>query len=528
VSTTDNIFVLHGLITHVINTGKKLYSCFIDFSKAFDYVERNSLWYKLIKIGVRGKMLTVIRSMYSGIKSRVKYNNTLSNEFTCMLGVRQGECLSPFLFSMFLNDIEEYLILNNFDGIDTYMTKLFLLLYADDIVVFSDTAAGLQKGLDLLQEYCNRWKLKINVQKTKVIVFRKSGMLPRNLKFVFNNENIEIVKSFSYLGIVFTQGGSFSETQRTLASKAQKAIFKLDSYLLNFTDVSILHRLELFDKLVVPILSYSCEVWVFYNAVNIERVHTLYCKRILRVKRSTQNDFVYGILGRFSLQNQRYIRIVRFWLKLLISNDNKYTRIVYNMLKADADIYPDKTSWVTLVRDLLSSMGFYEVWLSQGVGDMDVFMYVFKQRLHDSYIQLWHHRLDNSTRATFFREVVDFDFQTFLKCINIQKFRIAFTRIIVSSHNLQVESGRWHRPTSIPLEDRKCTFCDKLEDEFHFILECSLYHDVRKQYIKKYFWCRPSMFKLKQLFESKNEIVLRRLGMFIFKCFEIRKSLNDA
>ena len=92
-STTDNIFVLHGLITHVINTGKKLYSCFIDFSKAFDYVERNSLWYKLIKIGVRGKMLTVIRSMYSGIKSRVKYNNTLSNEFTCMLGVRQGECL---------------------------------------------------------------------------------------------------------------------------------------------------------------------------------------------------------------------------------------------------------------------------------------------------------------------------------------------------------------------------------------------------------------------------------------------------
>ena len=90
----------------------------------------------------------------------MKYNNTLSNEFTCMLGVRQGECLSHFLFSMFLNDIKEYFILNNFDGIDTYMTKLFLLLYADDIVLFSDTADGLQKGLDLLLEYCNRWKLK--------------------------------------------------------------------------------------------------------------------------------------------------------------------------------------------------------------------------------------------------------------------------------------------------------------------------------------------------------------------------------
>ena len=96
-----------------------------------------------------------------------------------------------------------------------------------------------------------------------------------------------------------------------------------------------------------------------YDAINIERVHTLYCKRILRVKRSTQNDFVYGILGRYNLAS-----IIRYWLKVLISNENKYTKIIYNMLKADADIYPNKTSRATLVRDLLSSMGFYEVWLA--------------------------------------------------------------------------------------------------------------------------------------------------------------------
>ena len=58
-----------------------------------------------------------------------------------------------------------------------YMTKLFILLYVDDIVVFSDSAEGLQKGLDSLFIYCQRWKLKINVMKTKKNVFRKGGIL---------------------------------------------------------------------------------------------------------------------------------------------------------------------------------------------------------------------------------------------------------------------------------------------------------------------------------------------------------------
>ena len=198
------------------------------------------------------------------------------------------------------------------------------------------------------------------------------------------------------------------------------------------------------------------------------------------------------------------------------------------MLKRDADIYPNKISWVTLVRDLLSSLGIYEVWLAQGVDNTEFFMYIFKQRLHDNNLQLWHNRLENSTRAIFFREIIDFDFQWFFKCLDVQKFRIAFTRLIVSSHNLKVEFGRWHKPRSIPLADRKCTICDKLEDEFHFILECSLYYDLRKQYIKKYYWCRPSMFKLKQLFESKNEIILKHLSMYVFKSFEIRKSVDNV
>ena len=129
------------------------------------------------------------------------------------------------LFSLYLNDIEEQFINLGLDGIDVDMFKIFVLLYADDIVIFANTQKQLQNSLDLLLEYCNKWKLTINVSKTKVMVFRKGGVLPRNLVFYYNGVVLEIVKEFKYLGIVFTSGGSFSEAQNTLARQAQKSNF---------------------------------------------------------------------------------------------------------------------------------------------------------------------------------------------------------------------------------------------------------------------------------------------------------------
>ena len=60
---------------------------------------------------------------------------------------------------------------------------------------------------------------------------------------------------------------------------------------------------------------------------------------------------------------------------------------------------------------------------------------------------------------------------------------------------LAIETGRWHKSDNIPLENRKCQNCYTLEDEFHFILECPLYQDLRAEYIKRYYWVRPTMPK---------------------------------
>ena len=109
-TTVDNIFVLHGLINQLLNiNNNKLYTVFVDYTKAFDFIVRDIIWYTFLKLWVRGKILDIIMSIYEQFKTtfRVKYANVLSDSFVCNLGVRQGESLSPFLFTMYLNDIEE-------------------------------------------------------------------------------------------------------------------------------------------------------------------------------------------------------------------------------------------------------------------------------------------------------------------------------------------------------------------------------------------------------------------------------------
>ena len=520
--TGDNIFVLHGLISHMLNNGHKLYCAFIDFTKAFDYIVRENLWYKLVNLVLRGKILNIIKSMYSSVKSRVKFSNKLGNEFHCSLGVRQGECLSPLLFSLYLNDIEEQFINLGLDGIDVDMFKIFVLLYADDIVIFANTQEQLQNSLDLLLEYCNKWKLTINVSKTKVMVFRKGGVLPRNLVFYYNGVVLEIVKEFKYLGIVFTSGGSFSEAQNTLAGQAQKAIFKLNKYLYKFTYISPKHKLDLFDKLITPILNYSCEVWGFSQANAVERVHLSFCKKLLGVKKSTQNDFIYGEFGRISYQTKRFFIIIKYWFKILSAHNNKYIKVVYELMLRDIELLPRKVNWASLVRHLLMTLGFYDVWLGQGVGNYDEFMTALKQRLTDNFVQNWHSRLEDSSRAVFYRSIASFHFQPYLEHINVSKFSQALSKLRISSHRLEIEAGRWVRPHSIPVNDRKCAVCQVLEDEYHFVLECRMYTELRRKYISKYYWHRPSMFKFVELINTCNTRYLKNLGAFVYQAFKTR------
>ena len=136
-STTDCIFILHIIIQKILSQKSKLYCTYIDYEKAFDTVIRDGLWVKLFKCGISSKMIAILKSIYSVVKSCVRYCGDLSDFFDVSLGVKQDEPLSPLLFSLFINDVQDNINVNNMSEYDINQLCIFLLLFVDDIVLFT-------------------------------------------------------------------------------------------------------------------------------------------------------------------------------------------------------------------------------------------------------------------------------------------------------------------------------------------------------------------------------------------------------
>ena len=99
------------------------------------------------------------------------------------------------------------------------------------------------------------------------------------------------------------------------------------------------------------------------------------------------------------------------------------------------------------------------------------------------------------------------------------------TRLRVSSHRLEIEAGRWSRPIRVDINERKCSYCNVLEDEYHFVLECCNYAHLRILYIPRYFRVRPNMRKFVELLTSNRKKDIRNLAIYTYKAFKKRNEL---
>ena len=173
----------------------------------------------------------MIKNLYLQVKSCVFLDGKKSDFFISARGVRQGENLSPLLFSLFVNDIEEefiskgckYIELND-EQIDNFL-KLLILMYADDTIILADSESNMQTALRALKQYCDKWKLEINCSKTKISIFSRGKISTSKYKFLYGGSKIEIVNSYKYLGLEFNSSGSFKKTIESLKPQASRAMF---------------------------------------------------------------------------------------------------------------------------------------------------------------------------------------------------------------------------------------------------------------------------------------------------------------
>ena len=145
-----------------------MYTCFVDFTKAFDSVWRKGLLSKMKHIGITGKIYNIIENIYSNTTYSLIHNKKITKPYNSQVGIKQGDNLSTLLFNIYLNDIPQYLNKQSNDPIHINDSAMHTMMFADDLLLLSTSASnGLQNSIDTLCEYCAEWKLHINIKKLR-------------------------------------------------------------------------------------------------------------------------------------------------------------------------------------------------------------------------------------------------------------------------------------------------------------------------------------------------------------------------
>ena len=199
----------------------------------------------------------------------------ITDWFHCQVGTRQGCMLSPLLFALYLNEFIDMINGSNCQGVfvNEAMPNVCTLLYADDMVLCADTVGRLQAQLDVLENYCNLWGMKVNLKKSKIIVYRNGGIVKSNERWFYMGESLENVSYYKYLGILFSSRLSWSVASDTLRKQALKSCFNVYKLERECNGLPISVQFELFDKIVIPVLCYGSEVWGYEYNDKIESVH---------------------------------------------------------------------------------------------------------------------------------------------------------------------------------------------------------------------------------------------------------------
>ena len=258
-STSHAIYTVKRCIEYFCNHGSNVYASFLDCTKGFDRVSHDGLFIKLMNRNVPLVWLRILVYWYSNLYSVVKWESAYSDPFRVISGVRQGGVLSAKFWAVYMDELVR-LLRKTQKG--CYLVDLFVacILYADDLCLLAPSRSSMQLLLDTCSNYANFWCIKYNEQKTKLMYFGKNYSNFTCHPLVLNNEPLEFVSEWKYLGVILQSDSNFSCS----AKKPRAAFYRSSNSILNIlrgpsTDA----QMKLLYNICVPNLTYACEVAVY-------------------------------------------------------------------------------------------------------------------------------------------------------------------------------------------------------------------------------------------------------------------------
>jgi len=315
----DQIFSVRMTAEKYLTKGRKLYVAFMDLEKAYDRVDWNAMWDVLKIYGVGGPLLNGIKAFYKEASACVRVDGEMSESFNIRVGVRQGCVMSPWLFNVYMDGVIREMKAKlgkvgaklNVEGEDWW---LITSLFADDSVLMAESEKELQKIVDEFNNVCKRRKLKVNVGKSKVMVFerRMSDIIDFARPYRVNEQSeleckinmdgvrLEEVREFKYLGTILCKHGSMDGEIRERAVQGRRVIGSLGR-IMKGRNVSMDIKKGLRNSIVIPTITYAAETWTWNEAhqSRIRAVEMSYLRGACGVSRwdGERNERVYERYG---------------------------------------------------------------------------------------------------------------------------------------------------------------------------------------------------------------------------------------
>ena len=441
---TEQMLALRLLIDYAKCKRKKLFICFIDFSKAYDRVSRPILFQLLAKLGCGRTMLRALQAMYDTTKMILR--TVIIN---AKRGIKQGGSTSGLFFILYMNPLAE--LLRESCPNDDYLADLHSLMLMDDTAILATTRETMLKRYDALVAFCEKYEMEINEDKTKFMVI--NGTEEDKISFCKGGITVKNTEKYVYLGNPFSATGNMSVDLQLHADMNTKHLNKFNLFCVKNQCKPFPFKRMVFDSVLTAKILYGCESWLTENYKCIETLYMGAIKGLLGVRKQTPNNIVLLESGIASLRCRVLNQQKRFLLKKLQDDEEPLTK-VFKMCQQE------------------NTKGYR----------------ILQKTIHSEIVAL------DDIRETVCADTTSTKLKTYktlnpdLSVCGMYKekhyipdyVRAEVTKFRTSSHQLNIERGRWSR---IPPEQRYCS-CDNesVQDEIHVLYSCPITKNLREKF----------------------------------------------
>ena len=289
-STTEQMFTMRQLIEKTREFHQKAYIAFVDFKAAFDSVDRRSLWLILRTTGLPKKYCSLFEKLYEDTESCVQVNGRRSPTFPVKTGVRQGCAAAPELFNCVIDHVMTSTTNRLQFGLQFGDRVLSDADFADDIALVASTVDKMTKALQVLSEEASKVGLKINWQKTKVMLLEPPTSRSTVKEVNIGSNRVDVVEDFTYLGSILSNDGLITKELTSRIAKASALVGRLSS-IWRKPNISRFTKMRIYNASVSTVLLYGAETWPAAKSI-LSAVDVAQTKHLRRIERLHWTDFV--------------------------------------------------------------------------------------------------------------------------------------------------------------------------------------------------------------------------------------------